>query len=336
MIKLSDIVAEVGQAHDGSLGMAHAYIDALHNIGIKTIKFQMHIADAESSKGEKFRVNFSYQDNSRYDYWKRNEFTYEQWFELKKHCDKIGIEFICTPFSVTAIDFLNKLNVKRIKIGSGEIENDLMLNIAAKTKKRLMLSSGMTKIKKMREIYDNIKNFNGKIDTIFHCTSSYPTRLENVNLNTLLDFKNLFNCKIGLSDHSSNLNTLRSAVLLGAQALEFHVVFSKDSFGPDSKSSLTINETANLLKDIRDINILNRYNKKKKLIDNNMKNLFSRSLRAKFDLKKNQILSIKHFECGKGNKNGIDVNQYKSILGKRLKNDISKYQFICKSDIEYL
>ena len=84
------IIAEIGQAHDGSLGTVYAYIDALSKTGVDVIKFQMHIAEAESSIYEPFRVKFSKQDASRMDYWKRMEFTFEQWDGIKKHCERFG------------------------------------------------------------------------------------------------------------------------------------------------------------------------------------------------------------------------------------------------------
>ena len=89
-----ELIAEIGQAHDGSLGILHSYIDNLSKTGIETIKFQMHIAEAESSKYEPFRVNFSYEDNSRYDYWKRMEFTPDQWKDIKSHCEDKKLEFV--------------------------------------------------------------------------------------------------------------------------------------------------------------------------------------------------------------------------------------------------
>src|ERR687884_663163 len=88
------VIAEVAQAHDGSLGMAHAYIDAIANAGVDAVKFQTHIAAAESTPGEPWRVKFSEQDATRYDYWKRMEFTEEQWAGLKKHAVERGLQFL--------------------------------------------------------------------------------------------------------------------------------------------------------------------------------------------------------------------------------------------------
>src|SRR6476620_1801526 len=127
------IIAEIAQAHEGSLGIAHSYIDALKPTGVNVVKFQTHIAAAESSAFEPFRVKFSFEDETRYDYWKRMEFTPEQWAGLKKHCEDCGLEFISSPFSNAAVDLLESLNVKRYKIGSGEVTNRLMMEKIAKT-----------------------------------------------------------------------------------------------------------------------------------------------------------------------------------------------------------
>ncbi len=100
------IIAEIAQAHEGSLGIAHSYIDALANAGVDAVKFQTHIAEAESSDFEPFRVKFSYEDETRFDYWKRMEFTLEQWQGLKTHCEEKGVEFISSPFSCAAVELL--------------------------------------------------------------------------------------------------------------------------------------------------------------------------------------------------------------------------------------
>src|SRR5919106_3387525 len=105
------IIAEVAQTHDGSLGTAHAYIDAVAKTGANAIKFQTHIAAAESTPGEPFRVKFSRQDATRYDYWQRMEFTEEQWQGLVEHAQERGLVFLSTPFSFAAVDLLEHIDV---------------------------------------------------------------------------------------------------------------------------------------------------------------------------------------------------------------------------------
>ena len=109
-------------------------------MGIDIIKFQTHIADAESSTYEPFRVKFSYEDKTRFDYWKRMEFEFSEWADLKKHCEDKGLEFMSTPSSIAAVDLLEELDVKRYKVGSGDISNLLLLRKIALTKKPVILS----------------------------------------------------------------------------------------------------------------------------------------------------------------------------------------------------
>ena len=126
------IIAEVAQAHDGSLGAAHAYIDAAARAGADAVKFQTHIAAAESSPAEPWRVKFSLQDATRYDYWRRMEFTEEQWAGLRMHADERGLQFLSSPFSVEAAQLLRRVGVSAWKIASGEVNNvplfDFMLS----------------------------------------------------------------------------------------------------------------------------------------------------------------------------------------------------------------
>ena len=121
------IIAEIGQAHEGSFGILHSYIDALAPTGVDAVKFQMHIAEAESSEHEPFRVKFSLEDKTRFDYWKRMGFSLEQWKGIKKHCDEVGLDFICSPFSNLAVDWLEEIGVEQYKIGSGEVNNFLII-----------------------------------------------------------------------------------------------------------------------------------------------------------------------------------------------------------------
>src|SRR5277367_4864114 len=105
------VIGEVAQAHDGSLVAAHAYIDAIAKSGADAVKFQTHIAAAESTPAEPWRVRFSYQDASRYDYWKRMEFTEDQWAGLKRHADEKGLLFLSSPFSIQAAQMLSRIGV---------------------------------------------------------------------------------------------------------------------------------------------------------------------------------------------------------------------------------
>ena len=216
------IIAEVGQAHEGSLGIAHSYVDALATIGVDAVKFQVHCASSESSKYEKFRVNFSYEDDNRYDYWKRMEFTLDQWLGLKDHCEKLNVEFLATPFSVKAVEWLESLNVARYKIGSGDTDNLLLHKIVSETRKPVIISTGLSNLDEV----DRAVNFykSKYIDiSVLQCTTSYPTSPENFGLNCINEYKERYDVPIGFSDHSGDIYAGLAATALGAEIIEFHI-----------------------------------------------------------------------------------------------------------------
>ena len=178
------IIAEIGLAHDASLGNAHAYIDAVAKTGVDGIKFQTHIAHAESITTEPWRVKFSFQDKSRYDYWKRMEFSEAQWLGLKEHADEVGLLFLSTPFSIEAFEMLRRVGVHAWKIASGEITNYPLLEKVANTQQPVWVSTGMSGENEINSVVKILNNFDSDF-TIFQCTSKYPTKPEEVGLNIL-------------------------------------------------------------------------------------------------------------------------------------------------------
>jgi N-acetylneuraminate synthase len=328
------IIVEVGQAHDGSLGTLHSYIDALSETGVDAIKFQTHIAEAESSAQEPFRINFSYEDKTRFDYWKRMEFTLNQWKEIKVHCVEKGLEFMSSPFSIAAVDLLEKVGVSKYKIGSGEITNFLMLEKIAKTGKEIILSSGMSNYKELDKVFKFLKPFGNKL-SILQCTTQYPTRPENIGLNVISELKQRYDVPVGLSDHSGKIFPSLAAVSLGAKLLEFHVVFDRRQFGPDSQSSLEIDEIKTLVEGVSYI-----YRSLNSPIDKNynlqfadLKIIFEKSLAINKAKKAGDVIQIEDLEAKKPSALGISASRYQEVLGKTLINDLNKWDFINEKDI---
>ena len=326
------IIAEIGQAHDGSIGIAHSFIDALADTGVDAIKFQVHIADAERSIHEKFRTNFSYQDKTRFDYWKRMEFTKVQWEGLKQHCDNKGIEFMASPFSVKAFELLEKIGVKRYKIGSGEARNHLLLERISKTQKPIILSTGLTNQDDLEKTYSFLKNNNCEF-SFLQCTTSYPTKPENWNLQRIKELKEKFNIPVGFSDHSGEVYACLAATAIGAEILEFHVAFDKQMFGPDAKSSLTINQVFSLVKGVREISLsLNHPEENKEL--ENLRTLFGKSLASNKSLQKGHQITSSDLETKKPASLGICPTDYLTVIGKKLNKDIEEGQFINYLDLQ--
>lgn len=329
------LIAEVAQAHDGSLGIAHSYIDALSSTGINAIKFQTHIADAESSIHEPFRIKFSYEDNSRFDYWKRMEFTPEQWKGLKDHCDQVGLEFMSSPFSIAAVELLEIIGVKRYKIGSGEVTNLLLLERIGATGKPVILSSGMSTMAELKAAFDILQS-SGCPVTILQCTTAYPTTPHQWGLNLLQELRNQFKVPIGFSDHSGEIFAALSAAALGASVIEFHAIFDKRMFGPDAGASLSIPQIELLVKGIRDIEQALAKPIVKDDIDKflDLKVMFEKSLAVNKSLKKGHRITLSDLESKKPSKQGINAAEFKQVLGKMINKDLPAYSFLNYKDLE--
>lgn len=244
------IIGEVAQAHDGSLGAAHAYIDAIAAAGADAVKFQTHIAAAESSPAEPWRVRFSPQDETRFDYWKRMEFNADQWSALSEHADRAGLVFLSSPFSDQAVDMLEALGMPAWKIASGEVSNSVLLERIAKTGKPVLVSSGMSPISELDVVVDSVRKFGCPL-AVMQCSSIYPTPPEQVGLNLIGEYRKRYNCAVGLSDHSGTVAAGLAATALGADLLEVHVTFSRETFGPDVVASLTTSELKQLVDGVR-------------------------------------------------------------------------------------
>jgi len=323
------IIAEVAQAHDGSLGMAHAFIDALKTTGVDAVKFQTHIAEAESSAFEPFRVQFSYQDATRYDYWKRMEFTPEQWLGLKQHCEKEGMEFMSSPFSLAAVELLEKIGVNRYKIGSGEITNTLLLQRIAQTGKPVILSSGMSSWEDLDHAVALFKSYTREI-IILQCTTAYPTTPAQWGLNLIEKIKTRYQLPVGFSDHSGDIFASLAATALGAEVIEFHVAFHKQQFGPDTKASIPLTDVGKMVEGVRQIrtSLLSRSEKEDNSENLLLKSIFGKSLAINKHLQPGHVLDIEDLEAKKPGDRGIPANEYEKVVGKIINKELNQHEFL--------
>ena len=331
----TQVIAEIGQAHDGSLGILHSYIDAVAATGVKFIKFQTHIAAAESSDKETFRIPFSYQDSTRYQYWDRMSFSQEEWLGIKSHCDESGIEFLSTPFSIAAVKLLEKVGVKRFKIGSGDLSNLPLLEMVARSGKPVLISSGMGTMNEIEQAVSFLRQRKVEV-TVFQCTTRYPTPPEMVGLNVIDEIRQKFDCKVGLSDHSGTIFPGLAAAALGVDFVEVHTVFDKRMFGPDTSSSLTIEDLMTLSDGCRFINTINAHPLDKSNADLFAKErkVFSRSLAINKNLEKGHALAFEDLETKKPAGHGIDPKEYQSIVGKVLAHQKNENEFLNFEDFE--
>lgn len=335
MIAKPYLIAEIAQAHEGSLGILHSYIDAVSKTGVQAIKFQMHIAEAESSVHEPFRVKFSREDDTRFDYWKRMQFSLDQWKGIKTHCDEVGLDFICSPFSNLAVDWLEEIGVKIYKIGSGEVNNLLLLEKICATGKPIIISSGMSSFEELDKTVNFLKSKNAQF-SILQCTTAYPTKPEQFGLNVIKELKDRYDVPIGFSDHSAKVATGIAAVALGAEILEFHVVFHRDIFGPDAIASLTIEETKLLVESVHEIQLSmdNPINKNNNNQFKELKSIFEKSLAVNKDLPINHVITFDDLESKKPKGFGISATDFRKVIGKKLNKQKSQWDFLNEEDLE--
>lgn len=329
------IVMEVAQAHDGSLGTAHAFIDVAAEAGVDAVKFQTHIAEAESTKREKFRVQFSYQDSTRFAYWKRMEFTEDQWVTLADYARKSGLIFLSSPFSLEAIELLDRIGVPAWKVGSGEVGNILLLDEMIKTGKPILLSSGMSSWDELDRAAEMIQAAGAPL-MVYQCTSHYPCKPEDVGLGLIKIMQNRYSAPIGLSDHSGTIYPGIAAAALGVASVEVHITLSRYAFGPDVSASLTPEELKQMVEGIRMVETSLRSTPDKSELASQMrdiKKIFGRSVVTSVPVARGTVLSLENLTLKKP-ASGISPSKLESLIGRKVKHDLDRDTFISEEDLE--
>lgn len=329
------VIAEVAQAHDGSLGTAHAYIDAVAKTGARAIKFQTHIAAAESTPAEQFRVKFSWQDATRYDYWKRMEFSPEQWAELAQHATEKNLVFLSSPFSLEAVELLERIGMPAWKVGSGEVSNRPMLERMAATGKPVLLSSGMSDWRALDEAVGWVRDAGAPV-AVLQCTTAYPCPPERVGLNVLPELRQRYQCPVGLSDHSGAIYAGLAAATLGASLLEVHVVFSRECFGPDVPASVTTSELRQLVEGVQFIakalaHDVDKDRSAGELAE--LRQMFGKSVVAACDLPAGKKLSAADLAIKKPG-TGIPAAQRDGVIGRVLRRAVPADTLLTEQDFE--
>ena len=329
------IVAEVAQAHDGSLGLAHAFVDAIADAGADAVKFQTHFATAESTFDEPFRIAFSKQDAKRYDYWRRTAFTAEQWQELASHAKERGVIFLSSPFSVEAVHLLATLGVTLWKVPSGELRSRDLLEAMVATGGHILVSSGMSPWQEIDEIVALLRSRAVEF-TLMQCTSRYPTPLSQVGLNVLDQMRSRYSCPVGLSDHSGTPFPALAAMAHGATVIELHVTFDRRMFGPDVPASITFDELGFLCRARDAFNEMDANPVDKDAMANSlasMRQIFGRSLAPSRALPAGTLLAPGMLVSRKPG-GGIPIDAIEDVMGRRLAHDVVPERLLRWDDLE--
>ncbi|MGE0128193.1 MAG: N-acetylneuraminate synthase family protein [Blastocatellales bacterium] len=329
------IVGEIAQTHDGSLGAAHAYIDAVASAGAGAIKFQTHIAAAESTPGEPWRVKFSRQDATRYDYWKRMEFTEEQWRGLVQHANERGLIFLSSAFSPEAVELLERIGVPAWKVGAGEVSNLPLLAKMARTGKPVILSSGMSDWDELDAAVNCVRE-NGAPVAVLQCTTAYPCPPEKLGLNVIAELRERYGCPVGLSDHSGAIYAGLAAATLGAKMIEVHVTFSRECFGPDVVASITTPELKQLVEGVRFIErALTAPVDKTAMAEelSELRKVFGKSIVAARDLNAGDRITNEDIAFKKPG-SGIPAARFNEVINRRLKRAVAANAMLSEDDLD--
>jgi N-acetylneuraminate synthase len=329
------IIGEVGLAHDGSLGLAHAFIDEVARGGADAVKFQTHIAAAESTPAEPFRVKFSRQDATRYEYWKRIEFSEAQWKGLADHARDTGLLFLSSPFSCEAVDLLDRVGMAMWKVGSGEVSTLPLLDAMIATGRPILLSSGMSDLAELDKAVDRVRRANAPL-AVLQCTTAYPCPPERIGLNMIPFFRERYGGFVGLSDHSGTIYPGIAAATLGAEVVEVHVTMSRGMFGPDVPASVTIDELRQLVDGIRFVERMRANPVDKDVIARDMaplRAIFNKSLVARERLAAGTVLTEAHLAMKKPG-TGIPAGRLPEIVGRVLRRNLEVDEQLRADDID--
>ncbi len=334
-MKQIEIIAEIGNTHEGSMGLAKAFIRAAANCGVDGVKFQTHIFDAESLPSAPNPPYFK--DESRKEYFDRTGFSRDQWLELKLFSEKeCNISFMSSPFSLEAVDLLEDIGVSAYKVASGEVSNLPLLEKLATTGKTIYLSSGMSTWTELDEAIATLHKGAGDI-VVMQCTSEYPCLPENAGLNVLAHMQERYpSLRTGFSDHTAGIAVPLAAVCRGAMVIEKHFTLSKEMYGPDARLSATPEEFTTLVNAIREVEtaLSSSIDKDTKAIQlQDMKQVFEKSIVANRTLEAGEVIAESDLAYKKPG-NGIKANRYKEIIGMTVRNTITANTFISWQDLD--
>ena len=251
------IIAEAGVNHNGDINLAYKLCDAAKEAGADAVKFQTwkteKIVTKKALLADYQEANITNKKASQYEMLKQLELSYGEFRNLKEYCDNIGIQFLSTPDTEEDTDFLLKIGMPLLKIGSGDVTNIPFLRIVGRKQKKVILSTGMSTLADVEKAYNTLVGSGCKEVALLHCTTNYPCPYNEVNLQAMLTIKKAFKCQVGYSDHTMGIEVPIAAVAMGAEIIEKHFTLDKTMEGPDHKASLEPQELKQMVTSIRNI-----------------------------------------------------------------------------------
>ncbi len=357
------IIAEAGVNHNGSEELAFKLVDVAKASGVDIIKFQTFVTDSlvtENAEQAHYQQENMGIDQSQYQMLKKLELSFASHKAIKNYCDKQGVEYLSTAFDSESLAFLvDELKLTRLKIPSGELTNTPFVLEHALTGCDIILSTGMAELEEVEFALSVIAfgylNQNNNIQpntaefkkayvskegqrylkekvVVLHCTTEYPAPFNEVNLNAMKLMHDEFNLPIGYSDHTAGTVVATAAVAKGATIIEKHFTLNQQMKGPDHKASIEPNELAQMVKDIRSVELaLGQAVKKPTPSEQKNKAVARKSIVARGRIKKGQILSASNLAILRPG-SGISPTQYYDILGSSAVKDFDEDELIVLID----
>jgi N-acetylneuraminate synthase len=310
------IIAEIGSVHDGSFGNAVKLIEAAAACGADTVKFQTHIALAETLADAPMPPYF--RGEPRVAYFQRTGFTPEQWKALRDACQRCSVNFLSSPFSIEAVDLLEEVGVGLYKVPSGEVSNLPLMEKLAATGKPVLLSSGMSNWAELDAAVATLRP--GGPVTVLQCSSAYPCPPEKVGLNVLAEMKARYGLPVGLSDHTTGPAAALAAAALGATVIEKHFTFSRLMYGSDAINSMEPKEFSRMVHALHEIWAMMACPVNKNDVSPyiEMKRIFEKSVVTAVALTEGHVLTLADLAFKKPG-DGIPAARWRELAGRRLR-----------------
>ena len=324
------IIAEIGVNHNGDIETAKKMIEVAKECGADVAKFQTAKIDSIVSKHAgmaDYQKDNIGQVMSQKDMLKDLLLPFDAYYELSYYCKKVGIEFLSTPFDIDSIQLLNSIQ-SIWKIPSGEITNYPYLREIAKTGKDIILSTGMSTFDEINDAITVLDKYKAGKVSLLHCTTDYPTPMNDVNLNAMIAMKDRFRLPVGYSDHTKGIEVSIAAVAIGATIIEKHFTLDRNMLGPDHKASLEPNELKDMIKSIRNIEIaMGDYEKRPSDAEMKNRKVARKSIVASRKIKIGEILGENNLTTKRPG-NGISPMKWNEIIGTRAIRDFDEDDLI--------
>ena len=322
-LKKPYIIAEIGINHEGSYNTAKKLISEAKKAGADAVKFQVFepaTLATESARKTTLQKKSSGKENLT-DIWKRVCLSRQSLMKLRLFADNIKIDFICTAFDFGSLTLVNKLNVDALKIASSDMTDIPLLIEISKSKKPIIISTGMSNNK---EITRALNTINKKNISILHCVSLYPCEYHRANLKRILALKTKYkNYTIGYSDHCKNVEASILAINLGATIIEKHFTLDKKKIGLDHSLSADPFDLKIICDYAKNFNLLLGH---KKIIpssyERNFKRLFRKGIYYNKTINKNEVITKKHLIIRRP-ENSTRPDFYNFIVGKKAKKKVN-------------